>query len=91
LGPFHDILRAWHGQLAYDPDLIRAPIALIRGEWDGVVPDEDARWLFDAFRNSPMKRDIKISRATHLMHLELMRTALYRETNTFLLGGDEPV
>ena len=91
VGPFNDILRAWHGELAYDPALVRAPVALIRGEWDGVVPDEDARWLFDAFKNSPMKRDIKISRATHLMHLELMRTALYRETNTFLLGGDEPL
>jgi hypothetical protein len=22
------------------------------------------------------------------MHLEIMRAALYRETNTFLLGGD---
>jgi pimeloyl-ACP methyl ester carboxylesterase len=90
VGPFNDILRAWHGELAYDPALVEAPVALIRGEWDGVVPDEDARWLFDAFKNSPMKRDIKISRATHLMHLELMRAALYRETNTFLLGGDEP-
>ena len=24
------------------------------------------------------------------MHLEAMRPALYRETNAFLLGGDEP-
>jgi hypothetical protein len=55
---------------------------------DGVVPDEDARWLFDAFRASPVKRDIKISRGTHLMHLEVMRAALYRETNAFLLEGD---
>ena len=85
-GPFADILRAWHGELGYDPALVRAPVALIRGEWDGLVPDEDARWLFDAFSASPVKRDIKISRATHLMHFELMRTALYQETNTFLLG-----
>jgi pimeloyl-ACP methyl ester carboxylesterase len=88
LGPFIDILRAWHGQLGYDPALVEAPIALIRGEWDGVVPDEDARWLFEAFKASPIKRDVKISRATHLMHLEVMRTALYRETNAFLLGED---
>jgi pimeloyl-ACP methyl ester carboxylesterase len=88
-GPFFDILRAWHGELRYDPALVRAPIAIIRGEWDGVVPDEDARWLFDAFKNSPAKLDVKISRATHLMHLERGRTALYRETNTFLLGMDE--
>jgi fermentation-respiration switch protein FrsA (DUF1100 family) len=88
-GPFNDILRAWHGALGYDPAMVQAPVALIRGEWDGVVPDEDARWLFDAFSASPMKRDIKISRGTHLMHLEAMRGALYRETNAFLLGGDQ--
>jgi len=87
-GPTNDILRAWHGQLGYDPALVQAPVALIRGEWDGVVPDDDARWLFDAFSASPNKRDIKISRGTHLLHLETMRGALYRETIAFLLGGD---
>ena len=51
--------------------------------------DEDARWLFDAFTASPIKRDIKISRATHLMHLEAMRYALYRESIAFLAGNDE--
>jgi pimeloyl-ACP methyl ester carboxylesterase len=90
LGPFNDILRAWHGDLPYDPGLVKAPVAIIRGEWDGIIPDEDARWLFDAFKTSPLKRDIKISHATHLMHLEMMRPALYRETNTFLLGDDQP-
>jgi pimeloyl-ACP methyl ester carboxylesterase len=85
-GPFIDILRAWHGKLGYEPALVQAPVALIRGEWDGVVPDQDARWLFDAFTAGPFKRDIKISRGTHLMHLEVMRTELYRETNSFLLG-----
>jgi pimeloyl-ACP methyl ester carboxylesterase len=90
MGPFNDILRAWHGDLAYDPAQVRAPIAIVRGEWDGLVPDDDARWLFDAFKASPIRRDIKINRATHLMHLELMRPALYRETNEFLAGGDEP-
>jgi pimeloyl-ACP methyl ester carboxylesterase len=90
-GPFNDILRAWHGDLGYDPAMVQIPVALIRGEWDGVVPDEDARWLFDAFKASPVKRDIKISRGTHLMHLEAMRAALYRETNTFLLGEDQAI
>ena len=36
---------------------------------------------------APVKRDIKIARATHLMHLEAMRYALYRESMSFLLGG----
>jgi len=85
-GPFTDILRAWHGDLAYDPALVQAPVAIIRGEWDGLINDEDARWLFDAFTASPIKRDIKISRGTHLMHLETMRYALYRESIAFLMA-----
>jgi pimeloyl-ACP methyl ester carboxylesterase len=88
MGPAVDIQQAWAGSLAYDPGLMRAPVAIIRGEWDGLLPDEDARWLFDAFTATPMKRDIKISRATHLMHLEAMRHALYRETITFLGAAD---
>jgi pimeloyl-ACP methyl ester carboxylesterase len=88
-GPFTDILRAWHGELAYDPGLVQAPVAIIRGEWDGLILDADAGWLFDAFKRSPIKRDIKISRGTHLMHLETMRYALYRESIAFLSAGDE--
>jgi len=60
----------------------------VRGEWDGLVRDADARRLFDAFSRSPNKRDLKIGRATHLMHLEAMRGALWRESIAFLLGDD---
>jgi hypothetical protein len=67
---------------------VRAPVAILRGAWDGLVTDPDARWLFDAFSQSSVKRDIKIGRATHLMHLEAMRPALWAETATFLLAGD---
>jgi pimeloyl-ACP methyl ester carboxylesterase len=88
-GAFQDIFDAWAGDLAYDPSLVRAPAAIIRGEWDAYCTDQDARWLFDAFSSSPIKRDIKISRGTHLMHLEASRFALYRESIAFLLGGDE--
>ena len=88
-GPVADILDAWHGNLAYDPALVRAPVAIIRGAWDSLIPDQDARWLFDAFAAAPARRDIKIGRATHLMHLETMRVALYRESIAFLQGGDE--
>jgi pimeloyl-ACP methyl ester carboxylesterase len=88
-GPLTDILHAWHGELAYDPALVKAPVAIIRGAWDGVVPDCDARWLFDAFANAPAARDIKISRGTHLMHLEAMRYSLYLESIAFLLADDE--
>ncbi|MEZ5830760.1 MAG: hypothetical protein R3D05_06235 [Dongiaceae bacterium] len=87
--PSDDIRRAWSGDLAYDPARVQAPVAILRGEWDSLIPDRDARWLFDAFTSSPFKRDIKIGRATHLMHLETMRYALYRESIAFLQGGDQ--
>jgi pimeloyl-ACP methyl ester carboxylesterase len=88
LGPFSEIIKAWHGQLAYDPTAVRAPVAIIRGEWDALMPDDDARWLFDAFTRAPTKRDIKIGSGTHLMHLETMRFALWRESINFLQGDD---
>jgi hypothetical protein len=36
----------------------------------------------------PVKRDIKIGRGTHLMHLETMRPALWQESIGFLAGND---
>jgi len=91
LGPFSEIIKAWHGQLAYDPSQVRCPVAIIRGEWDGLVTDADARWLFEAFTHAPLKRDIKIGRGTHLMHLEATRPALWRESIGFLWGDDVAV
>ena len=69
---------------------MRAPVALIRGEWDSLIPDADARWLFDALSASPIKRDVKIAAGTHLMLLEESRYALYRAAESFLLGDDTP-
>ncbi len=86
-GPAADILRAWHGDLAFEPAALKAPVAIVRGAWDGVCTDEDARWLFDRFAAVPEKQDIKIGRATHLMHLEAMRPALHRASIAFL--GDD--
>jgi pimeloyl-ACP methyl ester carboxylesterase len=88
LGPFSEIIKAWHGQLAYDPSQVKSSVAIVRGEWDGLVQDDDARWLFEAFSNAPTKRDVKIGRGTHLMHLEAMRMALWRESVNFLQGED---
>ena len=86
-GAFQDIFDAWAGELAYDPGLVRSPVAIIRGEWDAYCTDADACWLFDALSAAPEKCDVKISRGTHLMHLETMRHALYRESIAFLTGG----
>lgn len=88
-GPWQDIADAWAGKLAYDPALIRAPVAIIRGEWDSMANDADAHWLFAALTACCQRRDVKIGRATHLMHLEENRHALYRETELFL-RGDNP-
>jgi pimeloyl-ACP methyl ester carboxylesterase len=89
-GPWFDIGCAWAGDLAYDPWRVQAPVAIIRGAWDSMCTDNDAAWLFDALTASPIRRDVKISRGTHLMHLETSRTALYREAQSFLAGADEP-
>ena len=89
-GPWQDIAAAGAGDLAYDPGLIQAPVAIIRGAWDSLATDADARWLFDALKASPMKLDVKIGRATHLMHLEENRFALCHEARSFLDGGDHP-
>jgi pimeloyl-ACP methyl ester carboxylesterase len=87
-GAFQDIYDAWAGDFAYDPALVRAPVAIIRGEWDQTSSAADADWLFGALKNSPVRRLVTIGRATHLMHLEESRYALYRETEAFLRGND---
>jgi pimeloyl-ACP methyl ester carboxylesterase len=89
-GPVHDIAAAWSGDLAYDPGQIKAPVAIIRGEWDETTSAADSAWLFAALSSSRLKRETTIGGGTHLMHLERNRYALYRETETFLLGKDEP-
>lgn len=87
-GPWFDITSAHHGDLAYDPAGVCAPVAIIRGEWDNLCTDADAAWLMAALASSPLRRDVKIGHGTHLMHLEAGRYALYRETETFLCGAD---
>jgi pimeloyl-ACP methyl ester carboxylesterase len=87
-GAFQDIYDAWAGELAYDPALIRAPVSIIRGEWDGMCTEDDTKWLFNALKSSPIRRIVTISRGTHLLHLEESRYALYRETEAFLAGND---
>ena len=83
-GAFQDIFDAWAGELAFDPGIVRAPVAIIRGEWDSLCTDGDARWLFDGIAAARSRRDIKIAQATHLMHLEAGRFELYHETDAFL-------
>jgi len=87
-GPLRDIAAAWSGETLYDPEAVRAPVLIVRGAWDSMCTDDDARTLFDALCNAAHRRDVKIARAGHVMHLEEQRRALYRETETFLCGND---
>jgi len=83
-GPVADIMTAWSGSLAYDPAKIKSPVAIIRGEWDSLCNDADAAWLLASLSSALEKTDIKIPKATHLMHLETGRTALYQASIDFL-------
>jgi pimeloyl-ACP methyl ester carboxylesterase len=83
-GPQVDIATAWAGQLPYDPAKIVSPVCILRGEWDSLCTDADARCLWDSFSSAPEKRDVKLSAGSHLMHLEQGRRHLYREALAFL-------
>jgi pimeloyl-ACP methyl ester carboxylesterase len=87
-GPDADATDAWTGKFLYDPSRIKSPTLIIRGEWETITTDEDARWLYKALSNAPIKRDVLINRATHVMHLEKSRYQVYREVQSFLEGGD---
>ena len=56
----------------------------MRGEWDSLCNDADVAWLRQALTGSPQVQDVKVAKATHLMHLENGRTALYAAANEFL-------
>lgn len=90
-GPIADIADAWSGRLPYAPEKITAPVLIVRGEWETVTTDADAQWLFRALSAAPIKRDVKISRGTHVMHLEASRFQLYTEVAAFLAERDTAV
>ena len=75
------------GQLPYDPKRITTPVLVIQGEWDAVAPVSAGLWLYNRL-GSPLKRFVVIGQAGHRAHLENNRRQLYRETETFLNGGD---
>jgi pimeloyl-ACP methyl ester carboxylesterase len=89
-GPMADVLAAWSGDFPYDPGRVLAPTLIVRGEWDKITTDADARLLFDALTAAPLKRDVKIGRGAHTMHIEEGRGQLYQEVRCFLAGGDTP-
>lgn len=83
-GPLHDVAEMFAGHMLVDSAAITQPTLIIRGEWDDVTQDADARRLFDALANARDRRDVKIARGNHWMHLQPSRHALWAETRLFL-------
>lgn len=75
------------GRLPYDPGKITTPTLVIQGEWDAVAPPASGLWVYERLA-APLKRYVILSRAGHRVHLERNRWQLYRETESFLNGGD---
>lgn len=86
-GPSADIDALWSGQSLVDSARIRQPTLIVRGEWDHITTDQDARHLLNALTGTRDKRDVKISGGNHWLHLQPRREALWAETVSFLREG----
>ena len=86
-GPAADIAETWSGRQLYDPGLIAAPFAVVRGAWDSLCTDEDADNLRRELVSAPEARDIKLPAGTHVMHLEEGRGQLWDAVAAFLGGA----
>lgn len=83
-GPVRDIHAAAGGKLPYAPQEVTVPTLVVRGEWDSWPTDADAQWLMNGLTNAPVKRDVKLPRGTHVMHLESNRLALFAAVEKFI-------
>ncbi len=83
-GPIADVTAMWSGESLYDAARIVMPVLLVRGGWDSVCDDTDAKRLLNSLGTKD-KTDVKIPRATHLMHLESQRALLHNAVNAFLV------
>jgi pimeloyl-ACP methyl ester carboxylesterase len=87
-GPVIDGIRMRQsGALPYDPADIRAPILLVKAEWDADTPASMAQTLFAGLVNAPYKQYLEIGEGTHSVMLERNRMQLFRAVQRFL---DEP-
>ncbi|MEM8985233.1 MAG: alpha/beta hydrolase [Pseudomonadota bacterium] len=83
-GSSADLREIWGGNQIYDPNLIKRPLMIVRGQWDSVCTTEDVA-LFREARFDKQLHDVVVPRATHLMHFEHGRIRLRAVTNDFLL------
>ncbi|MBS1600198.1 MAG: alpha/beta fold hydrolase [Bacteroidetes bacterium] len=82
-----DVEYMLHNKPYYNPADIKAPVLIIRGEWDAYPNNADGEKLFTSLENAPYKKYVVIEKGTHVMHLEKSRYQLYDETLHFLKFG----
>lgn len=90
-GPSVDIEALLHNAPYYNPEEIRVPTLIIRGEWDTYPDNQDAEKLFSSLKNAPQKKYVVIEKGTHVMHLEESRLQLFAEVTHFLQQNKKPV
>ena len=90
-GPAADIAAAWSGERLYDPARLAMPLLVVRGVWDSLCTDADVAWLENATPACSRFEDVRIEKATHLMHFEEQRGELHQASARFLRDILEPV
>ena len=85
-GPGFDRANA-SAQILYDPAKIRAPILLVKAEWDADTPSSMAQALFPRLVNARYKQYLEIGEGTHSVLLERNRMLLFRAVQGFLEGA----
>src|SRR5476651_1457137 len=63
-GPRADNAEAWAGRLAWDPARLTRPLGIVRGSWDSLCRDADARAILDGATSAPGRNDIKLAGGT---------------------------
>ena len=82
-GPTADFIETWNGVDLYDPALLKGDILFVRGAWDSVSSEADAK----VFKSRAVSANVTLStipRSGHLAHLETNRAQLWAEVNSFL-------
>lgn len=82
-GPVFDRARP-STQPPYEPANIRAPILLVKAEWDADTPSSMAQALFPRLVNAKYKQYLEIGEGTHSVLLEKNRMLLFRAVQRFL-------
>ena len=83
-GALQDIDDLARGKSYYDASAITCRTLLIRGEWDALPADSDAKALMGQLRTAAVKQYVTVPKGTHVLHLEKNRQQLYNETLNFL-------